>query len=109
MCDCIIVDPNEVKISLAGLKHHRGRRRYDNVEHIRRQFEGSLDALRKIMACMQIKDVCLQLVLFTNGKFAYPSEQRKFVKPLTGFDGTIRRCACGDTLPNSYHKMSLPH
>lgn len=102
ICDCIITDSGESKISLVELKHHKGKQKLDDAKHIRKQFEGGLIALSDIMKGQQNSNIDLQLILFTNGKFAYSSEQRAFVKPLSRFKGTICKSACCKALPKKY-------
>lgn len=107
MCDCIIADPDEDKISLIELKYHTGRNKFDDVEHIRGQFEGGLNVLREVMKRARKPHICLEMVLCTNGRIAYPSEQRELGKPLPGFGGNIRRIGCCEKLPGQYQTMSV--
>lgn len=105
ICDCIITDSGESKISLVELKHHKGKQKLDDVKHIRKQFEGGLIALSDIMKGQQNSNIGLQLILFTNGKFAHPSEQRVFRQPLPRFKGTICKSACCKALPKKYQTV----
>ncbi len=105
ICDCIITDSGESKISLVELKHHKGKQKLDDVKHIRKQFEGGLIALSDIMKGQQNSNIGLQLILFTNGKFAHPSEQRVFRQPLSRFKGTICKSACCKALPKKYQTV----
>lgn len=110
VCDCIVVDPAEKKISLIELKRHAGKKKWDRPEHIRDQFRGSVKLLFDILDLTRQSDIRLQLVLCTNGKFRNASEHLAFSRPLEGSAPRLRivRQKCGCPLPDSHHRVHAP-
>ena len=111
MCDCIITNHNETKISLVELKDRTSattKISYRLVDRARNQFCGGLTVLYEVLKVMGKSEICLQLVLFTKIPLNR-SERKRLRKPLPGLSGgiTIVDRMCGCTLPDSYRRTSV--
>ena len=110
MCDCIILDSMEEKISLVELKS--GIRKYRNLKFFkdgRHQLCEGLRMIVKILQNMEKLQVHLQIVLFSNTEFKHPSTQKEFMKHLE-HPLKIRpiMVPCGSELPDSYESVNVP-
>ena len=104
ICDCIILDPKEEKISLVELKSGT-----PNIRKIRlllkakRQLTGGLDILLKILHDIEKPQVKLQVILASNEQFRSIAAQREFYKRLEHpINIRMIRVDCGSSLPNKY-------
>ena len=110
MCDCLITNPTENKITLAELKHTKKQSGQINkrlVDEAREQFCGGLLVLHKVLVKTQKSEVDLQIVLFTKSKITDSSELKRLRKPLNHHTKNIsilsRECGCD--LPSAYRRL----
>lgn len=111
MCDCIIANNTETKISLVELKDRTSdttKISYRLVDKARSQFCGGLTVLREILKEVEKSEICLQLVLFTKVTLNR-SERERLREPLPGVSNkiTIVNRMCGCNLPDSYQRISV--
>lgn len=111
MCDCIVTNNKETKISLVELKDRRSKTikiNYNLVNKTRDQFCGGLDVLRKAYKEIGKSEAYLQLVLFTKLNLER-SELKRLRRPLPGLPHkiTIINRACGCDLPDQYLRLQL--
>ena len=116
MCDCIITNFEEDKISLVELKYRegskkafKGQRKAGRVEDVRGQFEGGLAILCAMLERIKKTNACVQFVLYTKTKIDHYAEQKKLRKPLSSATPNlmITTAVCGDQLPNNYIPVSV--
>lgn len=108
MCDCIIVDPAEEKISLVELKSGTTYRK-KVLRKAKCQLIGGLEMLVQILRDMGRSSVKLQAVIATNMRHRSVAEQIQFQKWLKGpvrARLVIVRCNCD--LPDIYHDTPIP-
>lgn len=109
MCDCMILDHSEDKISLVELKSGMSRSRslkfFKNCKH---QLNGGLCMLVEILQSVGKLQVDLQAVLFSNIEFRDPSVQREFMKPFKHIKIRPVRVQCGCKLPDNYEHVTIP-
>lgn len=108
MCDCIITDSLEEKISLVELKAKRGHKKIlegrgkaGDINHTRGQLNGGLIVLRRMLERIAKSEVRVQLVLYTKAKISDRSEQQKLRCPLDNGPRKlgISLAICGEKIP----------
>lgn len=111
MCDCIITNSTEDKISIVELKFRegksgvmKGRGLAGRIEDVRTQLVNGLKILFEILEKVQKKNVKVQLVLYTKKIIKDRSELKQLQKPPDNrfTKLTIQNVSCGDILPNKY-------
>ena len=109
ICDCIILDPTEEKISLVELKSGTpNTRKIKLLLKAKRQLIGGLDILLKILRDLEKPQVKLQVILASNEQFRSTAAQQEFYKRLKhSIHIKVIRVDCGSSLPNKYvrHKV----
>ena len=110
ICDCIIFDPLEEKISLVELKSGTPKiRKIKLLLKARRQLIGGLNVLLKILHDIEKPQIKLQAILASNEEFRSIAAQKKFQKRLVdSIDIKMIRVACGSRLPNNYVNIKVP-
>lgn len=108
MCDCIITDPREEKISVVELKNRRGfkgalegKGKAGHVGPVRGQFRGGLIVLRKILDRISKSRIHVQLVLYTKTQIQDRSEKKRLRRPLSNGPPNlgITMAICGEKIP----------
>ena len=107
MCDCIIVDKPEGRVTLAELKSGK-----PNAKMLRRaksQLRASLTILAVLMQQIGTEQTRMQLVLFTK-RIRDGSVLAELKKPVVDswMKTRVIRIDCGDPLPDSYVDVSMP-
>lgn len=110
MCDCIVFDPEEEKLSLVELKsgmHRRGKLKL--LRKAESQLASGLCMMLKILRDMDKQEIKIQAVLSSNKPFRSVSMQQKFYKPLKGpVRIKVKRIDCGSNLPDLYVTVQIP-
>lgn len=111
ICDCIILDPTEEKISLVELKSGTPNiRKTRLLRKAKRQLIGGLDILFKILHDIEKPRVKLQVILASNEQFRSAAAQKEFQKGLMyPINIKMRRVDCGSDLPNRYVRKCFVH
>lgn len=106
MCDCIILDAAEDRVTLAELKS--GEPKAAMVRHAKYQFTEGMVVLREMLLQAGKTEVNLQFVLFTK-QFRDSSALAELRKPLKYFEEKLRviKTNCCSPLPNSYTVIKL--
>ena len=116
MCDCIIVDSSEDRMSAVELKFRRGskgifegKRKAGHIDDVREQFAGGLIVLRQILERISRQHARVQMVLYTRNSIGDRSELKKLRKPLYNVTGKLRiaNVSCGADLPNWYVRVPV--
>ena len=109
MCDCIIFDSQEEKISLVELKSGTPTREFKLLYKAKRQLANGLSMLLEILLDLNKPWVRIQAVLSSMAQFRSVAMQQEFRKPLSG-QANIRliRVGCGSDLPNQYTTVHIP-
>ena len=110
MCDCIIVDQSEKKISLVELKSSTSKKHTIRVlNKAKRQLAGGLEMLVEILRDMGKSDIMLQAVLAKNVQFRSTSAQKAFQRNIKRPIHTkIVLTDCNSPLPSKYHHVKIP-
>ena len=110
MCDCIVIDSREEKISIIELKARRGKKKAleglgkaGDIDCVRGQFRGGLIVLRRMLERITKPKVHVQLVLYTKAKIPNRSEQKRLHHSLANGPHNlgISLAVCGDQLPDN--------
>lgn len=111
VCDCIVTDSAEARISLVELKDSTStttKINYRLVNEVRGQFCGGLAVLRKVLKQAEKREISLQLVLFTKLSLNR-SEKLRLRRPLPGVPDTMtivdRPCGC--ILPTEHQRLKI--
>ena len=108
MCDCIILDPQEEKVSLVDLKSGTPTHEFKLLRKAKRQLANGLCMLLEILRRLNKPWVRMQAVLSSKTQFRSIAMQQEFRKPLKGpVDIRIIRVDCGSELPNEYVTVPL--
>ena len=111
MCDCIITNSTEDKISIVELKFRdgksgimKGRGLAGRIEDVKAQLVNGLKILFEMLEKVQKKNVKVQLVLYTKKIIKDRSELIQLRKPPDNrfTKLTIQNISCGDILPDKY-------
>lgn len=116
ICDCVITDSNEEKISIVELKNRRGHKKglegkgkAGNIDDVRGQFRGGLIVLRKILERIAKTRIRVQLVLYTKNEIQDSSERKRLRRPF--YNGPknlgISMAVCGKNMPKDYVAVSV--
>lgn len=104
MCDCIVFDSDEKKLSLVELKsgmHKRGKLKL--LRKARNQLASGLCMLLKILRDMDKPEIKIQAVLSSNEPFRSVVMLKEFQQPLKGpVRIKLKRVDCGSDLPELY-------
>ncbi len=108
MCDCIIVDPLEEKISLVEIKSGTTYKK-KTLRNAKRQLLSGLEMVVKILRDMGRSSVKLQAVIATNLPHRSMAMQKQFQKWLKGsVRARLVIVGCNCDLPNIYRTTSIP-
>ena len=108
MCDYIIVDPTEEKISLVELKSGTAYKK-KTLRNAKRQLMGGLEMVVKILRDMGRSSVKIQAVIATNLPHRSMAMQKQFQKWLKGsVRARLIIVGCNCDLPNIYRTASIP-
>ena len=101
MCDCIIMDTSESRITLAELKS--GKPKAKMVRHAKNQLREGMVILSEMLLQVDKPEVNLQLILFSK-RFKDSSALAELRRPIeySGQKMRITRADCCSNLPNSY-------
>ncbi|MCE2508405.1 MAG: hypothetical protein J4G04_03770 [Nitrosopumilaceae archaeon] len=104
MCDCIILDSIENRITLAELKS--GKPKANMVKHAKNQLKEGMVVLAEMLSQAGKLEIDLQLVLFSK-KFTNRSAVMELQKPIeySGLKTRITRADCCAYLPDSYVRV----
>ena len=110
MCDCIVFDPGEEKLSLVELKSGTPRRgKLKLLNKARSQLASGLCMLLEILRDMDKPEIKIQAVLSSNEPFRSVVMQQEFQKPLKGqVRIKLIRIDCGSDLPDLYVTVKIP-
>lgn len=106
MCDCIIVDSQESRITLAELKS--GKPNAGMVKHAKSQLKNGLTILAEILQQANIPQIKMQLILLSK-RPRNDSVLASLKKPVINSWPKTRviRVDCGTALPDSYTDVSV--
>ena len=115
ICDCIIFNQNEDKITLVELKSRHGKKgifkgmgKAGRIEDVIKQFEDSLYVLYKILHKLERPHIRIQAALFTKALILNYAEKEKLRGSLCGISAfSIQNMKCGDTIPRRYLHISV--
>lgn len=100
MCDCIILDPTESRVTLAELKS--GKPNAGMVKHAKSQLKVGMVVLAEMLSQTGKSEIYLQLVLFSK-KFRDSSALVELHKPIEHTrQMRVTRADCFSNLPDSY-------
>ena len=100
MCDCIILDPTESRVTLAELKS--GKPNAGMVKHAKSQLKVGMVVLAEVLSQTGKSEIYLQLVLFSK-KFRDSSALVELHKPIEHTrQMRVTRADCFSNLPDSY-------
>lgn len=111
MCDCIILDADENKITLAELKS--GEPKAAMVKQAKHQLTEGMVVLGEMLSQTNRTETKLQLVLFSKQFRDYSATvARKIPIKIAGIEMKMHRVDCHSSLPDSYvdiKQSDLPH
>lgn len=104
MCDCIILNSMEDRITLAELKS--GKPKTKMVRHAKNQLKEGMIVLAEMLSQVGKLEIELQLVLFSK-RFTNRSAVVELQKPIeySGLKTRVTRADCCTHLPDSYVKV----
>ena len=111
ICDCVITDSHEEKISVVELKNRRGFRKIlegkgkaGHIDPVRRQFKGGLIVLRRMLERIGKPRAHIQLVLYAKTEIQDRSEKKRLRRHLSNGPSNlgITMAICGEKIPADY-------
>ena len=109
MCDYIVFDPKEEKLSLVELKSGTPKRgKFKLLRKAKSQLGSGLCMLLETLRDMEKSRIKIQAVLSSNEPFRSIVMQQEFYKPLKGpVRIKLIRVACGSDLPDLYVTVQI--